>query len=231
MSDSTMIDSLRLAAGPSVAAPGRLEVELLGPLDEQDANPFPLAGERQARLLLQVPEDRGPRHDPRGELLGEWLSQVVIPGDLPLRWGLDLADDRSPDPIANPIEELREIAGAAAGPAATRDDLLAVDLDFVRRPAFQGGMMIRPACDDDIALDTAERERDPQPEDALDDHLECVDRPLGFHAIPIDPVAGDPRLQQIAVAVDLGLVDFRREILEERAEEKPSPVVPPQLSS
>src|SRR5262245_9102456 len=96
-------------------------------------------------------------------LLGGWVSLVVIPGDWPLRWGLDLADDRSPDPFADPLEELREIAGAAAGPATTRDDLLAVDLDHIRSPALQGGVMIRPKCDDDIALEPAERQRDPQP--------------------------------------------------------------------
>src|SRR5262249_32046210 len=80
-----------------------------GPLDEQDANRPPLAGERQARLLSQVPKDRALVMIFAPRLLGGWVSLVVRPGELSLRWRFDLADDRSPDPFADPLEEHREI--------------------------------------------------------------------------------------------------------------------------
>src|SRR5262249_28744313 len=153
-------------------------------------------------LLLHVSQDQGLVMIFPTCLVGARVSHIVIPGNLPVRWGFDIADDRTPDPFADPLEERREIAGATAGPATIRDDLLAVDLDRVYLTALQGGRMIGPARDDDIALDPAERERDPQPKHALNGHLERVDLPLDVHTIAIDPVAGDHRIQQLEVAVD-----------------------------
>src|SRR5262245_28918728 len=105
------------------------------PLREQHPHAPALLPERQPGLLGQVLEHQ-PLVAGRFQILilerPGWI--VVVPAELVLRRVLHVADHRPADVHADPADELR--IRSAAAPADLRvAQLLAVDLDPVRRPA------------------------------------------------------------------------------------------------
>ncbi len=78
-------------------------------LDEQDAHRPPLSAERQARLLVEMPERHLLIVVFAVHLLGERAQLVVGPGELLLGRYFDVTDDRSIDPFADPCQGSREL--------------------------------------------------------------------------------------------------------------------------
>jgi hypothetical protein len=129
---------------------------------------------------------------------------VVAPAKTPFRWGLDLVQDRTPDPLSHTPEEGREVTGSVApGEVSGEFEFAGVDLDLCISMARRRRRAIPAAGDDDLTLHPAKRQGESPPNCSLKDLLEWSDQLLAWDAFANDPVTVDHRVQEFGVPFDL----------------------------